>query len=312
MALSEIHPRPFQTSRPAILVNGRDMGGAMPKSGAVNLQSLEICQRQLLARGGFNLFRFRDHGVSLQQSCSSEGGRKIVEDAFVAESALDLTAPKRPQGAKAKRALARVASAGVFLFAHVVTAVRGNWKGVAPIDEQRIYFANHASHGDFVLIWAALPPLMRQRTRPVAGADYWLKSAVRRFIGYDVFNAVLIARDRLTQSENPITQMVQALDDGSSLILFPEGTRNLSDAPLLPFKGGLYHLARTRPNVSLVPTWIDNLNRVLPKGEVIPIPLICTVTFGPPLRIGEGETKKAFLDRAEAALLALPAKAPLT
>lgn len=236
----------------------------------------------------------------------------IVEDAPVADSASDLTAPKALQGAKADRAFARLASAGVLLFAHAITAVRAKWEGVAPIGEQRIYFANHASHGDFVLIWAVLPPRMRQRTRPVAGADYWLKSALRRFIGCDVFNAVLIARDRLTQSENPITQMVQALDDGSSLILFPEGTRNLSDAPLLPFKSGLYHLARARPDVSLVPTWIDNLNRVLPKGEVIPIPLICTVTFGPPLRIGEGETKNAFLDRAEAALLALAVKAPQT
>lgn len=236
----------------------------------------------------------------------------IVEDVPVAESASDLAAPKPPPGARTNRTLARAASAVVLLFAHAITAVRAKWEGVAPIDEHRIYFANHASHGDFVLIWAVLPPRMRSRTRPVAGADYWLKSAIRRFIGCDVFNAVLIARDRLTQSENPITQMVQALDDGSSLILFPEGTRNLSDAPLLPFKSGLYHLARTRSNVSLVPTWIDNLNRVLPKGEVIPIPLICTVTFGAPLRIGDGETKTAFLARAEAALLALSAKAPLT
>lgn len=230
----------------------------------------------------------------------------------MAEPAADLTAPKRPQRAKANRVLARLVSAGVLLLAHFITAVRAKWDGVAPIGEQRIYFANHASHGDLVLIWAVLPPRVRQRTRPVAGADYWLKSAVRRFIGCDVFNAVLIDRERLTQSENPVTQMAQVLDEGSSLIIFPEGTRNLSNAPLLPFKSGLYHLARARPDVILVPTWIDNLNRVLPKGEVIPIPLICTVTFGPPLRMGDGESKKAFLDRAEAALLTLSAKANLT
>lgn len=227
----------------------------------------------------------------------------------MAEPACDLAVPRPSGGATARRALAGAVGAGALVFAHFITAVRARWDGVAPVDEQRIYFANHASHGDFVLVWAVLPPRMRQRTRPVAGADYWLKSALRRFIGCHVFNAALIARENLTLAENPITQMAQVLDEGSSLILFPEGTRNLSDAPLLPFKSGLYHLARARPGVSLVPTWIDNLNRVLPKGEVIPIPLICTVTFGPELRLAEGERKKAFLERAEAALLALSEKA---
>ncbi|WP_432715811.1 lysophospholipid acyltransferase family protein [Xanthobacter autotrophicus] len=214
--------------------------------------------------------------------------------------------PARP---RQQRFLARVVGTGVLLFAHFITAVRGKWDGVAPDDEQRIYFANHASHGDFVLVWAVLPPRMRRKTRPVAGADYWLTSALRRFIGRDVFNAVLIERDRVARTSDPIGLMAQALDEGASLILFPEGTRNVTDAPLLPFKSGLYHLARMRRHVSLVPTWIDNLNRVMPKGEFVPIPLICTVTFGAALHMGEGESKQAFLDRAEAALLSLSVKA---
>ena len=60
-----------------------------------------------------------------------------------------------------------------------------------------------------------------------------------------------------------------------------------------------------RPGVDLVPVWIENLNRVMPKGEIVPVPLICTVTFGAALRLEEGEEKAAFLDRASAALLAL-------
>ncbi|MFC6447760.1 lysophospholipid acyltransferase family protein [Shinella zoogloeoides] len=207
-----------------------------------------------------------------------------------------------------KRLLSSLIGVGLLGLARAVTAVRGQWEGTEPIDRQRIYFANHASHGDFVLIWAVLPPRLRQKTRPVAGADYWLKSSLRRFIGRDVFNAVLIERDRAARKADPVGQMAQAVDSGASLIVFPEGTRNVTDTALLPFKSGLYHLARTRPDVELVPTWIDNLNRVMPKGELLPVPLTCTITFGAPLRLEEDEAKQPFLDRARTALLALAPK----
>jgi 1-acyl-sn-glycerol-3-phosphate acyltransferase len=128
---------------------------------------------------------------------------------------------------------------------------------------------------------------------------------MRAFIGREVFNAVLIDRRPEARAEDPVTQMVTALDQGASLIIFPEGQRNSSDAQLLPFKSGLFHLAKTRPEVDLVPVWIANLNKVMPKGEVIPLPLICTVTFGAPLHLAADEAKDAFLARASQALLAL-------
>lgn len=202
-----------------------------------------------------------------------------------------------------------IVGTGVLVFARFITAVRGRWEGIAPEEGQRVYFANHTSHGDFVLIWTVLPPHLRSRTRPVAGSDYWLKTKVRRFLGRDVFDAVLIDRDKETRDGDPVGQMAEALDAGSSLIVFPEGTRNMTEATLLPFKSGLYHLAKARPEVDLVPAWIDNLNRVMPKGEFVPVPLICTVTFGAPLRLAEAEAKADFLARAEAALLALSPKA---
>ena len=193
----------------------------------------------------------------------------------------------------------------IVLFARLVTAVRAIWDGVEPVAAKRVYFANHTSNGDFVLVWAVLPPHIRHQTRPVAASDYWLTSKLKAFIGREVFNAVLIDRNPDTRTEDPITQMAAALDDGSALILFPEGTRNMGKEPLLPFKSGLFHLATTRPDVDLVPVWIENLNQVMPKGEVLPIPLICTVRFGAPLRLDEGESKDRFLTRSHAALLSL-------
>ena len=197
-------------------------------------------------------------------------------------------------------ALAAMAVTG---FARMVTGVRGNWRDSAPDPSPRVYFGNHSSHGDFVLIWTVLPPALRRATRPVAGADYWNVSATRRYIGQRVFRAVLIDRDPKTRQEDPIAQMATALDEGASLILFPEGTRNTTDTRLLPFKSGLYHLAKARPAVDLVPVWIQNLNRVMPKGEFIPIPLLCTVTFGAPIRLNDGEDRATFLARATSALL---------
>jgi 1-acyl-sn-glycerol-3-phosphate acyltransferase len=189
--------------------------------------------------------------------------------------------------------------------ARAVTAVRAEWGVHVPDRRPRIYFANHASHGDFVLVWTVLPEEVRRRVRPVAGADYWLKDPVRRFIGQRVFNAVLVERNVEQRTRDPIQQMAAALDQGSALILFPEGTRNLTELPLLPFKSGLYRLALARPAIEMVPVWIANLNRVLPKGELVPVPIVCTVSFGTPLRLREGEEKTAFLERARAALLAL-------
>jgi 1-acyl-sn-glycerol-3-phosphate acyltransferase len=200
---------------------------------------------------------------------------------------------------------AQVTGQAISVFARFMTAPRAIWHGIEPVQRQRVFFANHSSNGDFVLIWTVLPPHLRRRTRPVAALDYWLTSPLRAFIGRDVFNAVLIDRRPEARTEDPVAQMATALDQGASLILFPEGKRNSADEPLLPFKSGLYHLAKARPEVDLVPVWIANLNKVMPKGEVIPVPLICTVTFGAALHLAPDEAKDAFLARAAAALLAL-------
>jgi 1-acyl-sn-glycerol-3-phosphate acyltransferase len=186
----------------------------------------------------------------------------------------------------------------------VLTGVRARWLGCGPAATQRIYDSNHTSHVDFVLLWSALPPQLRARTRPVAAGDYWTKGAVRRYVIHQVFRGVLVDRGPVAMGVNPVAPMLDALDHGDSLILFPEGTRG-DGKELLPFKHGIFHVARALPSVELVPVWIDNSYRVMPKGVVLPLPLLCSVTFGQPTRIEAEEDHSRFLTRLRQSLLEL-------
>jgi 1-acyl-sn-glycerol-3-phosphate acyltransferase len=195
--------------------------------------------------------------------------------------------------------------AGLFLafLARLITGAQGHWHGCPPKAEQRIYFANHQSHFDWVLIWAALPHELRAVTRPIAARDYWTKTPLRHWITREIFNAVYVSRQR-SQDEDPLEPLMDALRSGDSLVIFPEGTRGNKTEPSA-FKAGLYHLAEAFPEVQLIPCWIDNVQRVMPKGEVVPVPILCSVTFGAPLTLAPGEDKRVFLDRARAAVVAL-------
>lgn len=177
------------------------------------------------------------------------------------------------------------------------------WVGTGPTRRQRIYFANHGSHLDTLTLWAALPPPLRRTTRPVAARDYW-GSGVRHLVASRALNVVLIDRQRIEADADPLQPLHDALDAGDSLILFPEGTRR--DDPLPgTFKAGLFHLAQRYPALELVPVYLDNARRSLPKGSLLPVPLICTARFGAPVVLGADEDKAQFLERARACVEAL-------
>lgn len=190
----------------------------------------------------------------------------------------------------------------------LITGAHARWVGVDPVDAsgvapQRVYFANHASNLDAPTIWSSLPKPLRCKTRPIAARDYWDAGPLRRFFAKKVMRCVLVERLKVTKSNNPLIDMEAALDAGDSLILFPEGTRSLDDeGEMNDFKPGLYHLAKRFRQVQFVPVYLENLNRILPKGELILVPLLAAVTFGKPISLGDDEGKQAFLSRAKRAL----------
>ncbi|WP_313627350.1 lysophospholipid acyltransferase family protein [Kosakonia sp.] len=198
------------------------------------------------------------------------------------------------------------------MLCRLLTGVKAFWRTLPQPDRATIYYANHSSHLDGLVIWASFPRALRNSVHPVAAADYWNKTALRRYLATRIFNAILVERSspasaakETVKQRDPLQPLMEKLEQGHSLIFFPEGTRGFGDE-VASFKSGLYHLTQRLPAVQLIPVWLENMNRVLPKGSRLVVPIICTATFGEPLpAVTDDETKKEFLDRARCALEAL-------
>lgn len=195
-------------------------------------------------------------------------------------------------------------AAFMVLLAKMISGANGRWLGCAPDRKQRIYYANHTSNLDALVLWSLLPPEVRRLTRPVAARDYWTAGKFRQYLAEKVFHAILIERKKPTAHDNPIAQILEGMGTAGSIIIFPEGGR-FSGVDPMPFKSGLYHLAQKCPAAELVPVLMENLSRILPKGEVLPVPLLGSVTFGTPIQLQVGEPKAVFLERARAELIRL-------
>lgn len=200
---------------------------------------------------------------------------------------------------------ATLAAALLVGLTRLITGVRAQWIDRTPADPgtQRVYFANHASHLDTLVIWSSLPPPLRRQTHPVAAMDYWGRPGLRHWLSASVLRAILIERGTSGARES-LRRLIEALDEGRSLILFPEGSRG-DGQHIGELRAGLYHIARARPDVELVPVFLENLSRILPKGEYLPVPVIASTRFGQPIRLEPNEERQAFLERARRTLLTL-------
>jgi len=188
--------------------------------------------------------------------------------------------------------------------AKFLSGVTVRWADCQPDRCQRVYFANHTSHLDPIVIWSSLPPQVREITRMVAAKDYWDSGPIRRYISKNVFNAMLIDRKNISIHRTPVVVMAEEMADQYSIIIFPEGGRSAGEE-VLEFKSGMYHLAKKRPDLEFIPVYLDNMNRILPRGNVLPVPMLSRIVFGPPIWIETGEKRDTFLARAREAVLRL-------
>jgi 1-acyl-sn-glycerol-3-phosphate acyltransferase len=195
----------------------------------------------------------------------------------------------------------KITGAILAMIARFLSGASVRWIDSQPDTCQRVYFANHTSHLDAMVIWSALPPEVRALTRPVAAKDYWTAGRLRRYMATKVFNALLIDRTEIKVHQSPVDVMIREIGSEYSLIVFPEGGRG-SGAEIGEFKSGLYYLCKKRPDLELVPVHIDNMNRILPRGEFLPVPLLTCISFGPPIWLEAGEPKADFLRRAREAV----------
>ena len=195
-------------------------------------------------------------------------------------------------------------SHAIVLLAKLFSGFTVRWIDCQPETSQRIYFANHTSHLDAVLLWSALPRHLRKITRPVAAKDYWAKGWLKPHMA-NSFNALLVDRKEIKVHKSPIDIMLQQMGDVYSLIIFPEGGRSAGDEEMGTFKSGLFYMAKKRPDLELVPVYIDNVNRILPRGEFLPVPLLSCITIGAPIFLEAGEPKTEFLQRARESVLKL-------
>ena len=216
---------------------------------------------------------------------------------------LSRTADRRPSAPPTNDFLSKVTGTSIILLARFFSGYTVRWVDCQPDTCQRVYFANHTSHLDAVVLWSALPAEIRNVTRPVAAKDYWAKTRWKRHLATS-FNALLIDRKEIKVHQSPVDLMIRAIGDVYSLIVFPEGGR-AEDGETGEFKSGIYYLAKKRPDLELVPVYMENLNRILPRGEVMPVTLLSSITIGHPIWLEAGEPKADFLARARQAVVSL-------
>jgi len=187
-----------------------------------------------------------------------------------------------------------------FLALFVGLRVRG--REHLPARDPFLLIANHSSHLDAVVLLSLLPGARLKRVHAVAAADYFERNRVVGALTRTLFHTLPIDRNARSPEADPRPRMLEVLDRGDSLLLFPEGTRG-TGPDIGRFRTGIAWLAERRPDIPVVPVYLENLHRALPKGELFPVPFFCGVRIGPPLHpVGDRDAILAMLENAVRAL----------
>ncbi|MEM1332873.1 MAG: lysophospholipid acyltransferase family protein [Actinomycetota bacterium] len=164
-----------------------------------------------------------------------------------------------------------------------------------------IFAPNHHSHLDTGLMIRSIPAIWRRELVVAAAADYFFDARWKAALSALSLNAIPI--DREVTGRATSDRLRDAIADGHSLIIYPEGGRS-PDGWGQDFKGGAAYLS-TRTGAPVVPVFIDGTGEIYGKGADRLRPGRTTVTFGSPLSVAEGENTRRFNARIEAAVARL-------
>ena len=164
-----------------------------------------------------------------------------------------------------------------------------------------IFAPNHHSHIDTPLMVTSVPQPWQSRLTIAAAADYFFDSRMKGAAAALALNALPIDREVTGRTSSDLIRKL--IDDGWSLVIYPEGGRS-PDGWGQEFKGGAAYLS-LRTGAPVVPVFIDGTGAIYGKGMKRPKPGRSKVVFGAPLRPSEGESTRRFNARIEAAVTAL-------
>jgi 1-acyl-sn-glycerol-3-phosphate acyltransferase len=156
-----------------------------------------------------------------------------------------------------------------------------------------ILVANHNSHLDTLVLMTLFPPRLLSRLRPVAAIDYFMKNRRLAWFAENIIGIIPVARKKRIEGEDPLAACHAALDNGSIVIFFPEGSRGEPER-LSAFKSGIFYLAERHPAVPVIPVFMHGLGKALPRGEMVLVPFFVDVFAGDPIASGRGD-KAAFM-----------------
>ncbi len=144
-----------------------------------------------------------------------------------------------------------------------------------------ILVANHNSHLDTLALFALFSSDEAGSLRSVAAQDYFRAGSLIGWIARRLLGAITVARAWRPAEGDPLAGCSSALDSGEILILYPEGTRG-TPGRMSELKAGVAYLARRHPEVPVIPITLSGMDRVLPKGAAVPLPLTVAVNVGQP------------------------------
>jgi 1-acyl-sn-glycerol-3-phosphate acyltransferase len=165
--------------------------------------------------------------------------------------------------------------------------------------KQFILIANHNSHMDTMAIMSAIPSRYIHKVHPIAARDFFGGSLFKKILMRYLVNATLIQRDRDDPENDPIDSMDKMLKKSRSLILFPEGSRGVPGV-MTKFKKGLGYLIQRNPEINVIPVYLDNVYKTLPRGKNLILPYNCSIKFGDPIQFKSMEMEDILLSSEKA------------